>query len=321
MTAALDRITRPATDANPLEETGHRKLGLGVGLIGLLIAMVVAGLAIAAAVQVGDAGSEDTIGELLAVAFGLNTVALATIKTGIAIILIGILVRLWTRVQGINKALPALKAPTKDQGNVATSGTTETPFGTCDLSESAPKELGIHRMAKTLWAPMLVMGLMLVAVGFVVALVWAGNVGSDPETALGASAWAQGLQFLGEAMVLGGISFLLASILAGLRAGGGKVQQSLGLPVQTLQMPVTAKVFIGLMMAGMVLAIVQFIGYIATTQFDTAVDVFTWFAWLGPLRELSLGLLLAGIVMALATIGNVLGFQFWRIRGIITTGS
>lgn len=319
MTAAMDRMTRPAADADPYAETGHRKLGLGVGVVGLLIAMVVAGLAIAAVVQVGDAGSEDSIGELLAVAFGLNTVALATIKTGIAIILIGILVRLWTRVQGINNALPSLKAPTQDAG--PTTGTTETPYGTCDVSETPPKELGIHKMAKTLWAPMLVMGLMLVAVGFVVALVWAGNVGSDPETALGASAWAQGLQFLGEAMVLGGISFLLASILAGLRAGGGGVQAGLGLPVQTLQMPTTSKVFIGLMMAGMVLAIVQFAGYIVTTSFDSAQDVFTWFAWLGPLRELSLGLLLAGIVMALATIGNVLGFQFWRIRGIITTGS
>ena len=116
MTAALDRITTPAKDADPHVETGHSKLGLGVGVIGLLIAMVVAGLAIAAAVQVGDAGSEDTIGELLAVAFGLNTVALATIKTGIAIILIGILVRLWIRVQGINMALPALKASLSNTG-------------------------------------------------------------------------------------------------------------------------------------------------------------------------------------------------------------
>jgi hypothetical protein len=321
MTAALDRITRPAAGANPMVETGHSKLGLGVGVAGLLIAMVVAGLAIAAVVQVGDAGSEDTVGELLAVAFGLNTVALATIKTGIAIILIGILVRLFTRVEGIKTALPALKAPTQDQGHVQTSGTMDTPYGTCDVSETVPSELPIHKMARTLWAPMLVMGLMLVAVGFVVALVWAGNVGSDPRTALGASAWAQGLQFLGEAMVLAGISFLLGSILGGLRAGGGGVQHGLGLPVQTLKMPTTAKVFIGLMMAGMVLAIVQFVGYIVTTGFDSSVDVFTWFAFLGPLRELSLGLLLAGIVMSLATIGNVLGFQFWRIRGIITTGS
>jgi len=122
-------------------------------------------------------------------------------------------------------------------------------------------------------------------------------------------------------MVLAGISFLLASILRGLRQGGGNVQESLGVPVQTLRMPTTAKVFIVLMVTGMMVAIAQFILYIVTTTFDTAIDVATWFAWLGPLRELSLGLLLAGIVMALATIGNVLGFQFWRINTIVRSGS
>ena len=319
MTVAIDRITRPALDADHRVDTGHRKLGLGIGLIGLLIAMVVVGLAVAAAIQVGDAGNEQTAGEILAVALGLNTVALATIKTGIAVVLIGVLVRLWIRVEGIKAALPSLKAPTQDPG--PTTGTTETPYGTCDVAESAPSELSIHRMARTLWAPMLAMGLTFVAAGFIVGLVWAGNIGSDPETAIAASAWAQGLQFLGEAFVLAGVSFLLGSILGGLRAGGGGVQQSLGLPVQTLQMPKTAKAFIALMALGLTVAIAQFVLYVVTTTFDSALDVATWFAWLGPLRELSLGLLLAGIVMALATIGNALGFQFWRIRGIITTGS
>ena len=319
MTVALDRITQPAADADHSVDFGHRKLGLGIGAVGLLIAAVVAILAIVAAVQVGDAGQEDTIGRILAVAFGLNTVALATLKVGISVILIGILVRLWIRVQGIKTALPLLKAPI--QGDAVIVGTVDTPYGTCEVSEKEPAVLPIHKMAKTLWAPMLGMGYMLVVIGFVVSLVWAGNVGSDPELAADASAWTQGVQFLGEAMVLAGISFLLGSILRGLRQGGGDVQESIGVPVQTLQMPTTAKAFIGLMMAGMVLAIVQFVGYIITTGFDTAVDVATWFAWLGPLRELSLGLLLAGIVLALATIGNVLGFQFWRIRGIVTTGS
>jgi hypothetical protein len=46
-----------------------------------------------------------------------------------------------------------------------------------------------------------------------------------------------------------------------------------------------------------------------------------WFAWLGPLREAGLGILLSGVVLALVTIGNVLGFQFSRITEIITTGN
>ncbi len=40
-------------------------------------------------------------------------------------------------------------------------------------------------------------------------------------------------------------------------------------------------------------------------------------AWANPLREAALGVLLTGIVFALYTISNVLGFQFSRIRELI----
>lgn len=315
MAVTLDKLTTPSADTDYRVDTGHRVLGIGVGAIGLVTAMVVGILAIVAGIQLGD-GEE--VGGILAVAFGLNTLALATLKFGIAIVLIGILVRLWLRVQSITAALPAIKADSGD--HLIAPGSTDTPYGKATITTGEPQELPIHKMAKTLWGPMLLMGYMLVVVGFVVALVWAGNVDTDPETALGASAWAQGLQFLGEAFVLAGISFLLGSILRGLRQGGGKVQEALGVPVTTLKMPTTAKAFIALMVTGVMLGIAQLVLYIVTTTFDTAVDVATWFAWLGPLRELSLGLLLAGIVLALATIGRVLGFQFWRIRDIVTTG-
>ena len=59
-----------------------------------------------------------------------------------------------------------------------------------------------------------------------------------------------------------------------------------------------------------------------TLKFPDGVDdPAPWFAWLGPLRELSLGLILSGIVLALVAIGDVLGFQFGRIKEIITTGN
>jgi hypothetical protein len=53
---------------------------------------------------------------------------------------------------------------------------------------------------------------------------------------------------------------------------------------------------------------------------SSVAEVAPWWAWLGPFREVGLGLLLAGIVLALATIANVLGFQFSRIRSIAATG-
>jgi hypothetical protein len=49
-------------------------------------------------------------------------------------------------------------------------------------------------------------------------------------------------------------------------------------------------------------------------------DPTAWFAWLGPVREVGLGLILAGIVLALYTIGTVLGFQFERLGQIIKEG-
>ena len=85
-------------------------------------------------------------------------------------------------------------------------------------------------------------------------------------------------------------------------------------------MPSTAKAFIGLMVAGVMVGIVQFIGYAVVASWGDSADVASAFAALGPLREFGLGLLLAGIVLALATIAKALGFQFSRITEIISSG-
>jgi hypothetical protein len=316
MTVAIERISTPVPGANYAIDTGHRKLGLGIAAVGLMLSMIVAIIGVVVGTQIGDAGSEVSNAQALAVAFGLNTLGLATLKSGIAVILVGILVRLWFRVESIKASLPAFATEAKSNATPKTA----TPFGEVNVSTTEPDEMPIHKVAKTMWAPMLVMGYMLVVVGLVTSFVWAGNIGTDLRTATGASAWTQGLQFLGEAFVLAGISFLLASILRGLRQGGGQVQQALGVPVQTLKMPASAKGFIALMIIGVMVALAQFVGYITVTTFDDAARAATWFAFLGPLREFSLALLLSGIVLALATIGKVLGFQFWRIRSIITQG-
>jgi hypothetical protein len=180
---------------------------------------------------------------------------------------------------------------------------------------AAPGPLPIHRIARLLWAPMLAMGVMAVGIGLVLSLIQASTGNAEDFRDLGA--WVQGTQFLGEAFLLAGISFLLGSILGALREGGGEVQESLGITVQTLRMPASAKAFIALMAVGMMVSMAQFVLYVVATGVD---DPAPWFAWLGPLRELGLGLLLAGIVLALYTIGTVLGFQFHRIRSIVETG-
>lgn len=315
MTATLDRIVHPDVDYSV--ETGHRRIGLGIGLVALMLGMVVAGLGIYAASLVGSAGDEGTLAQVLAVAFGLNTTALVMLKAAIAVILVGILVRIWIRVESVKTSLSVLR-PDAEVATIKT-GDVDTEFGPATVSTSAPSRLPIHKMANTLWGPMLVMGVMFVFAGLVVSWVWAGNVGTS--TGLGARAWTQGLQFLGEGFVLASISFLLASILSGLREGGGEVQEALGLPVMTLKMPNTAKAFVVLMMMGLMIEMVQFGLYIYITTFDDLARYTLWSSWLGPFRELGLGLLLAGIVLALATIATALGFQFSRIRDIVVTGN
>ena len=100
------------------------------------------------------------------------------------------------------------------------------------------------------------------------------------------------------------------------------MQSSLGLPVTTLKMPATAKAFVGLMMLGLMAGIAQFVGYLfALGVADDPASFSSWSNWLGPFRELALGLILAGIVLALVTIGNVLAFQFDRVKSIIRTGN
>lgn len=311
MATALSTLVIPAEGADYREKTGHRRAGLALGVVGLGLATITLIASIVAAQQLSD-GEE--VASTLAWSFGLTTTAFSILKFGIAVILVGILVRLWFRWDSMGVTLPKLKGSAEGKAPV---GDFESPFGPALATDKAPKELPIHKMARTLWAPMLAMGAMAVAAGLVVSIVWANQ---DVTSATGAAAWTQGLQFLGEAFILSGISFLLGSIVGLIRKGGGEVQESLGLTVKTLKMPVSAKLFVVLMMAGLLVGVAQFIGYLFVASLSDLTQVASNFAWLGPFRELGLGLLLAGIVLALASIARALGFQAWRVREIITTG-
>ncbi len=313
MAVAFDKLVTPASD-DYRTVADHSKVAIGLGFVGVVLAMIVAVISLTAANDVGN-GGEDAA-QLLAIGFGLQTLALVTLKVGIGVALIGILVRLWLRIESVKVSLAALRP--SEHGDGPALGDIDTEYGPATVTKAPPALLPIHKMARTMWFPMLAMGPMLVVAGFVTSIIWSNNVGT--ASGVEASAWTQGLQFLGEGLVLSGISFLLGSILASLREGGGEVQQALGLNVTTLKMPSTAKAFVALMMAGLMVSIVQFGLYLYTLTFDTFAEIAPWWAWLGPFRELGLALLLAGIVLALATIANVLGFQFSRIRSIVVTG-
>ncbi len=308
MTARLEALTRPGPDGDYRKPSPQRRFGFGLAVVGLL------GAAVALIGNLVAAGSLEDAAEIAPWTFGLTTLSFGMIKLAIAAILIGILHRLWLRVESVKVSLAVLRP--ERQAPAPTPGPVATPWGEATESTSVPSPLPIHTMARRMWAPMLAMGAMAVGAGFVVSVVWSGDPGSQT-----AAAWTQGLQFLGEGFLLGGIAFLLGSILASLRDGGGVVQHSLGLPVRTLVMPVTAKLFAGIMMLGLVVSVAQFGLYLVAAGGDGGATFAAWSAWLGPAREVGLGLILLAIVFALVTIGNVLAFQFSRIREIVATGA
>lgn len=318
MASTFETLTRPGAAADPRNPTRHRTAGLLLGLVGLGLAMIALVLGIVEGDLTRGGASASQLQVLGIWAFALTTAAFGAVKLGIGVVLLGIVRRIWLRVDAIKTALPGLTRARSDAQTVL--GEYESAFGPADASATAPEPLLIHRMARLLWAPMLLMGAMLVALGLVAGYAAAGNVDIDPAVVRAGRAWMQGLQFLGEGALLSGISLLLGTILGAIRAGGGEVQESLGLTVQTLRMPASAKLFVALMMAGLMVEIVQFVLYasIATIS-DTTVYAATS-TWLGPLREFGLGLLLSGIVLALATIARALGFQFGRVTEIITSG-
>jgi len=310
MTTRFDTLIRPKAGEDQQAPSKHRSIGFALAFVGLMMA------AVTLIANIAAANSDTETGATAAWSFGLTTLAFGTIKFGIALVLVGILVRLWLRVSAVKEATTRLRP---DADLPAPRGNITTAFGKATETAQTPEQLPIHRMARTMWFPMLGMGYMLVVLGFILSLVWAGKV--DEGTQQAAQAWTAGVQFLGEGLLLAGISFLLGAILSALREGGGDIQQSLGLPVRTLKMPITAKLFVGFMAVGLMVAMLQFVLYIVAAGVSSPQSFAAWLAWLGPLREFSLGLLLAGIVLALVTIGNVLAFQFGRVREIITTGN
>jgi hypothetical protein len=309
-------------------DVGLRWRGAGVATVavGWLAAAAGLGLSVAAAVIIGQTGSADRLGGLIALTAGIGLTGVGIGMTGVALVLRAIITTIWLRVDSLRAALPALRRAPEDNAGVATSHAPE--HRRYSVSTEPPKPLGVHRMGEVMWAPMLLMGLMALMAGLIVSVVQASIVGDDPARSLSLGTWASGVLFLGEGFLLGGISFLLGTILSAIRRGGGEVQRSLGTSVKTLRMPATAKAFLGLMVSGLMVEMAQFgfsaylasLGHDAVTAGADAGTLATYAAWLGTFRFVGLGLMLSGVVLALATIAKALEFQFERVREIVSAG-
>lgn len=322
------RLTRPAQGAQPGVGLHWREAGTGLAVVGWLTVVAGLGTSIAAAVVTAQAGSEATLAALMAVTVGLILTGVRFGMAGIGLVLWGIIKTIRARVDALRVALPALRrVDAESVGDAATTSGT-TPYGRYTVTTEPRPPLPVHRMAEVMAWPMLLMGLMGTVAGFVVSTTEAHRVTTDPALAHSLGFWTTGTLFLSSGLLLGGISFFLGTILSTIRRGGGEIQHSLLVRVKTLRMPLAAKLFIGLMITGLMLEVAQFgasvylasLGHTAANAAGDAGIVATYGAWLGPFQFFGLGVMLAGIVLALATIAKALGFQFLRVREIITTG-
>jgi hypothetical protein len=141
------------------------------------------------------------------------------------------------------------------------------------------KATGMQRMAGVMWAPMLLMGLMVLfaSLGLSVAkasfasdyfgVPQAVREGANAPGSLidkrqiieSANVWLPGVQLLGIGLILSAITFSLANILGVFRKGGVQVQQAFGKEPQTLTLPITAMLFPMMMMMGLMILLVNVI--------------------------------------------------------------
>jgi len=178
-----------------------------------------------------------------------------------------------------------------------------------------------QQIGRILWLPLLVMALMAFPTALALAFVRANLVatGGSPTTISALGQFEVAAMFLGFASVFAAISFSIARILGVLRRGGGSVQESTGRAVQTLKMPLTGWLFLGLMMMGMMLLIIAVavhvvLGVNVATNVVAAGTAQAWSEWLEGVRRLGASTYLLSIALGLATIVKVLRFQSVRIR-------
>lgn len=191
-------------------------------------------------------------------------------------------------------------------------------------AETSSRSLGYtlpQRLGRLLWFPMFLGALMFFGAGMALGIVRADEIsnGGGADTIATLQHLQAGSMFLGFASVFAAISFAIARILGQFRAGGGEVQEAARRTVQTLRMPVTAKLFLLLMMAALativVASILHFV-FAADIQNTPASlgDADERFVVLEGVRRTGTAVFLFAILLGLASIVRVLRFQATRIR-------
>ena len=181
-----------------------------------------------------------------------------------------------------------------------------------------------QRIGRALWLPMWLTAFGFFTVGFVIGVIRADEIadGGGADTIAQLQHVGAGFQFLGFAALFAAISFAIAKILGEFRKGGGEVQEATGRVVQTLKMPLTAKLFLATMaMAMMAIVIASILHFIFAADIDATAasleDSEQRFLVLEGIRRGGIAVYLIAFLLGLATIIQVLRFQAVRIRQLV----
>lgn len=200
-----------------------------------------------------------------------------------------------------------------------------------------------QKMAKTMWLPMLAMGLMAVTAGLIVAIIAGISVGDffgggsfdDLGTGEALKEAGLGTSFLGMAFILSSITMVLVNIVRTLRDTGREVQQSVGAKeVTQLKKPLTGHLIPHVMMMGLFTVVAGFILALIVSSLIGGIDpqgltdpsvlsvadradlgaAEALDKWLPPLKLFGLALIFTSIVLALRTIIKAIRFQAQRVE-------
>jgi hypothetical protein len=203
--------------------------------------------------------------------------------------------------------------------------TTQKPLAApmFDLQTSS-RSLGRNlpqRVGRRLVLPMFGMAAMLFVAAFAVGAVRASEISQagSLETTEILKQVGSGLMFLGFTAVLTAISFAIARILGEFRKGGGDVQEAAGRVVQTLKMPITAKLFLaGMMMGMMTLLAAVGLHFVFAADITSSASSLALseerFTILEGVRRIGVAIYLVAIAFGLAAIVQLIRFQTIRIR-------
>ena len=117
MAAIMQPRVRPASTADYRAPSRPRTIGLALSIIGLMLALVT--------LIVNLTVSTESAASTLPWSFGLTTTAFGTVKVAIAVVLWGIVMKLWVRADSIGTTLAAVAPQESGSG----AGDYKSTFG------------------------------------------------------------------------------------------------------------------------------------------------------------------------------------------------